>query len=267
MSKKVSVIMGIYNTKSKEMLEKSLTSILNQTYTDFELIICDDGSTNECFEWAKEICSNDNRVKFIKNGENKGLAYTLNHCLKEAEGEYIARMDDDDESHLDRFEKQVKFLDENPDIGLISSVANLFDNDKGIWGNLKCSEYVTKKDFLYTSPIIHPAVMARKEAYDAVGGYNDSPKVLRNEDYYCFMQMFAKGIKMYNFQEALLDYRQDKDSDQKKKYRYRFNEMYVRYHGFKELKMLNLKNYLYVIKPLIVGLIPNKILRNLKGKA
>ena len=79
---KISVIMGIYNSRSKEVLEKSLKSILKQTYSNFELIICNDGSTNECMKWAKEICADDKRVKFIENDKNRGLAYTLNHCLK-----------------------------------------------------------------------------------------------------------------------------------------------------------------------------------------
>ena len=96
---KVSVLMGIYNTRNKTMLEQALNSILNQTYKDFELIICDDGSTNNCLEWAKEICKGDNRVVFLQNKENKGLAYTLNKCLENAKGEYIARMDDDDISY------------------------------------------------------------------------------------------------------------------------------------------------------------------------
>lgn len=263
---KVSVIMGIYNCRSKEILAKSINSILNQTYRDFELIICDDGSSNECFEWAREICKDDNRVIFVKNDENMGLSHALNKCLKEANGEYIARMDDDDCAHLDRFEKQVEFLDSHPEIGLVSSSVNLFDDERGIWGKIRYPEYIKAKDFLYTSPVIHPAVMARKSAYDAVQGYNESKKVLRSEDYYCFMQIYAKGIKIYNFQEPLLDYREDKNSGKRRKYKYRFNEMYVRYHGFKELKILNLKNYAFVIKPLIAGLIPQGILRRLKKK-
>ena len=88
---KISVIMGIYNARSKEVIKKSLESILKQTYKNLELIICDDGSTNDCIKWAKEICKNDNRVKFIENSTNKGLAYTLNHCLEISKGEYIAR--------------------------------------------------------------------------------------------------------------------------------------------------------------------------------
>ena len=73
---KVSVLMGIYNTRTYSLLEKAINSILNQTYRDFEFIICDDGSTNQCVKWAKQICQNDNRVKCIENKKNMGLAFT-----------------------------------------------------------------------------------------------------------------------------------------------------------------------------------------------
>lgn len=257
---KVSVIMGIYNSRSKEVLEKSLKSILNQTYSNFELIICNDGSTNDCMKWAKEICDEDKRVKFIENDKNYGLAYTLNHCLKEADGEYIARMDDDDCSHIDRFEKQINFLQNNKEYSLVGSVMNLFD-DNGIWGKRNYKEYVKKEDFLYRVAVAHPTIFARREAYDIVGGYRDIKHTYRVEDYDCFMRMFARGVKMYNFQEPLLDYREDAFGAKKKKYKYRLNEIYVRYNGFKELKLINIKNFIYIIKPLIAGLIPQRTIK------
>ena len=107
----ISVLMGLYNTKNKDYLEKSLNSILNQTYKDFEFIICNDGSTNNCISWAKEIVGSDNRVIFLDNKSNRGLAYSLNRCLEISKGKYIARMDDDDISHLNRFEKQLEYLE------------------------------------------------------------------------------------------------------------------------------------------------------------
>lgn len=260
---RVSVIMGIYNTPNKEMLKTSIDSILNQTFKDFEFIICNDGSTNNCFRWAKEICKDDDRVIFIENSINKGLAYTLNYCLKEAKGEYIARMDDDDESHLDRFEKQVKFLDSNKDIGLVGSNMYLFDSKRGNWGIRKYKEYVKKEDFLYRVAVPHPTIMARKTAYDLIGGYRDIPRTLRVEDYDCFMRMFAKGIKMYNFQTPIFNYREDSRGAKKKKYKYRFNEMWVRKEGFKELGLLkNFQNYIYVVKPLLAGLVPQKLIKD-----
>lgn len=257
---KISVIMGMYNTPTREKLERSINSILNQTYKDFELIICDDGSTNNCIEIAKDICRGDKRVRFIKNEKNRGLAYTLNHCLKEAKGEYIARMDDDDESHLNRFEKQALFLDNHKEIGIVGSNMNLFD-DNGIWGIRKYPEYVKNEDFLYRVAISHPTIMARKSSYDIVNGYKDIKRTLRVEDYDCFMRMQAAGIKMYNFQNPLFNYREDSYGAKKKKYKYRFNEMCVRKSGFKELKISGFKKNIYIVKPLIAGLIPQRIIK------
>ena len=252
--------MGIYNTNTREKLERSLKSILNQTYKNFELIICDDGSSNDCIKWAKEICKDDERVKFIFNNTNKGLAYTLNHCLKEATGEYIARMDDDDESYIDRFEKQVEFLNKNPDIGIVGSNMNLFD-DNGIWGIRKYPEYVKNEDFLYRVAIAHPTIMARRESYDIVNGYRDIKETIRVEDYDCFMRMQAKGVKIYNFQDPIFNYREDTYGAKKKKYKYRFNEMWVRKNGFKELKIKGIKKYLFIFKPLLAGIIPQKLIK------
>ena len=261
---KISVIMGIYNTKKKEYLEKSLKSILDQTYNDFEFIICDDGSTNDCIKWVKEIIKNDKRVVLIKNDRNRGLAYTLNHCLEVARGEYIARMDDDDISRLDRFEIQINYL-ENNDVDLVSNNIRIFD-ENGIYNRRTFPEHISKEDFLFNSPIVHPTVMAKKNAFKEVCGYRDIDKTIRVEDYDLFMRMFAIGIKMDSIQEELLDYRDDRDNTKRrKKYKYRINEFKVRIDGFKKLKLMPI-GIIYAIKPLIVGLLPVCIITSIKKK-
>ena len=110
---KISVIMPVYNTE-KEYLTEAIESILNQTFQDFEFLIIDDGSTEP---HVKEtiLSYNDNRIKYFYK-ENSGVADTLNFGLSKANGQYIARMDADDISLPERFEKQVSFLDCNPDI-------------------------------------------------------------------------------------------------------------------------------------------------------
>ncbi|MFQ9065328.1 MAG: glycosyltransferase family 2 protein [Eubacterium sp.] len=105
----VSVIMGIYNCA--DTLAESLDSLLVQTYQNFEIIMCNDGSTDNTFEIAKQY--NDkysDRIVLIENAKNMGLNYTLNHCLEYCKGEYIARMDGDDISLPLRFEKEVSFF-------------------------------------------------------------------------------------------------------------------------------------------------------------
>lgn len=260
---KISVIMGIFNTKSKEYLKKSLNSILNQTFKDFELIICDDGSTNECIKWAKDITKNDRRVKFISNGKNMGLACSLNHCLKEAKGKYIARMDDDDESNLKRLEIQYDYLEKNKSIDLVSSNINLFD-DNGIYGEKIYPENITKEDFLFNSPIVHPAIMCRKSAYERVNGYRDLKETVRVEDYDLFMRMISNDIQMRVIQDKLLNYRDDYlNTKRRKKYKYRINEAKIRLYNFKRMGLLP-KGLVYVLKPLIIGLLPSILIDKIK---
>lgn len=254
---KISVIMGVFNENNIEVIKKSILSILNQTYKDFELIICDDGSTDNTLELITKVTQNDNRVRIIKNEKNMGLAYTLNRCIEESNGEYIARMDIDDCSKNERFEKQIKFLEDHQEYSVVGSNSLLF-NKNGVYGKRKMPEIIKKEDFLFNNPIMHPTVMLRKRDIQNVYMYNESNKTKRVEDYDLWMRMFAKGYKMYNLQEYLFEYREDKKSLLKRKYRYRINEAIVRYNGFKALNLLP-RGFIYVIKPLIVGIIPNKI--------
>lgn len=124
---KVSVLMPVYNTK-EEYLREAIESILNQTFTDFEFIILNDGSTDENVE--KVIKSyDDKRIKFINNTNNQGFIGSLNQCLDVAQGEYIAKMDSDDISLSERLEKQVQYLDNHSEIGLVGCGYKAFDKN------------------------------------------------------------------------------------------------------------------------------------------
>lgn len=263
MNEKVSIIMGIYNIQTKKILEKAINSILNQTYRNIEFIIVDDGSNNDTYKWAKDITKNDYRVKLIKNEKNIGLTKTLNVALKHSTGKYIARMDGDDYCDLNRIKKQVDFLKKNTEFSLVASNMYLFDKN-GIWGERINNEIVCKNDFLFTSPIPHPTILTYKWCYDKVDGYKEKWYTNRNEDYDIFMRMFANDIHMYIMNDKMYYYREDEICYSKRKYRYRFNEFVVRLKGF---YLLNLypKGIIYVVKPLIVGLIPQKILKKLRS--
>lgn len=261
---KISVIMGVYNSH-EEQLKEAVNSILEQTFKDFEFIICDDGSTNNTMKILEKVSNSDKRIKLISNEENKGLAYTLNKCLEIAKGEYIARMDADDKCAKNRFEEQVKVFDNNSDIDVVNLNAYLFD-ENGIWGKETHNEIIKKEDFLYNNPIIHPAVMVRKSAYEKVNGYNDIKMTVRVEDYDLFMRMYSKKIKMVTIPQLLFYYREDKESFKRRKFKYRINEMQVRFYGFKEMGLLKKrKNFLYVIKPVIVNIIPSKMYKKMKS--
>lgn len=257
--------MGIYNCKNYELLDQSIDSILKQTFQDFELIICNDGSTNGTLEYLKSIESKDKRIKILSYEKNRGLNYALNTCLEKATGEYIARQDDDDISAPDRLEKEIAFLDNNPEYAIVGTLAYVFD-DNGIWGKYDNPERPSKNDFYWNSPFMHPTIMIRKEAYDAVNGYRISKETRRCEDIDLFMRMYAAGYEGYNIQERLYSYRMV--NDPKIKYRpmkYRIDEAIVKYKGYKAMGNL-LCGLPYVVKPFIVGMLPQKILYQIKKK-
>lgn len=123
----ITVAMPIYN--AGHFLRPAVLSIQFQTYTNWQLLIIDDGSTDHALETISDL--HDERIKIIKDGQNKGLAVRLNEAIDMAEGEYFARMDQDDISYPERFQKQVEFLEKNPDIDLtcIRAVAISEDNE------------------------------------------------------------------------------------------------------------------------------------------
>lgn len=250
----VSVIMGVYNCENT--VSDAINSVLNQTYQNFEFIICDDGSTDTTFEVVKKYANiYSDKLILIRNDINRGLNYTLNHCLKYAKGKYIARMDGDDKSLPTRFEKEVEFLEKHPEISILSASLKAFD-DKGIWGRHTFKEYPIAKDFLYGSPFSHSVCMVRRQAYMAVDGYSEGKLLMRVEDYHLWIKMYSKGYKGANLQEELYLYRDDRDGYQKRKFRYRLNEAYV---SLCAVKMLHLPvwNCLYAIRPIVVGLLPS----------
>lgn len=131
MQKKVSIIMGIYNCA--DTLEKAIESILQQTYDDWELIMCDDGSMDSTYEIATRFSRQYENIITFQNEKNMGLNYTLNECLKKAKGEYIARMDGDDISLPTRLEKEVTFLEQHKEYAIVSTNMVYFD-ENGDWG-------------------------------------------------------------------------------------------------------------------------------------
>ncbi|MBQ8162749.1 MAG: glycosyltransferase [Clostridia bacterium] len=260
---KVSVICGAYNAASCYSFDRSIRSILTQSHSDLELIICDDGSTDDTWERLCEYANGDERIKLLRNEENKGLAYSLNRCIELAEGDLIARHDCDDYSAQDRLEKQMDYLMSHPDISLLGTQVYLFD-ENGVWGKERFPLSVENKDFLFVSPYQHGAVMFRREALLRAGGYRVAKETRRAEDYDLFMTMqtFSRGA---NMEEYLYYFCEDKSSRKRRKYRYRIDEVRVRLRGFKRLSLMP-KGFFYAIKPLIVGLIPSPILEGLKKK-
>lgn len=263
MNSKISIIMGIYNCA--ETLSEAIESILNQTYTNWELIMCDDGSSDSTYDVAVKYKDKySDKIVVIKNDGNLGLNKTLNHCLKYVTGDYIARMDGDDISLPDRFEKEVAFLNNNPEYAIVSGPMIYFD-ENGDWGQGEAIKNPNKHDFLSGTPFCHAPCMVRTEAYKSVNGYSENKKTLRAEDYDLWFRMYELGYKGHNLSEPIYKMRDDANAYSRRKFKYALNEAYVRFTGFKRLK-LPIASYVYALRPIIVGLLPKPIYMKLHHK-
>ncbi len=146
--------MGIYNCA--HTLAEALDSLLAQTYQDFKVIMCNDGSNDDTYKIAASYAaSNPTKFVLINNERNMGLNYTLNHCLKYADTEFVARMDGDDISLPSRFEKEINFLDKHPEITIVSSPMIYFDEDGDFRNGGGIEKYPTKNDFINGTPFCH----------------------------------------------------------------------------------------------------------------
>ena len=254
--------MGIYNCA--DTLEEAVESILQQTYDDWELIMCDDGSQDNTYEIAEKFSKKYEKIIVFQNEKNMGLNYTLNKCLGEAQGEYIARMDGDDISLPTRLEKEVFFLDRHKEYAIVSTNMVYFD-ENGDWGKSNMLELPQKEDLIKATPFCHAPCMVRREAYEKIKGYSVDKKLLRVEDYHLWFKMYSEGYKGYNLQEPLYKMRDDRNATQRRKFKYRINEAYVKRLIIKNFG-LSIKNMVYIVKPIIVGIIPQFLYEYLHKK-
>ena len=197
----VSCVMSTY--ERYDYLQESVDSILNQTYRNLELIVILEYCKNQAIieKMLKKL--NDSRIKIIKNTERIGFAESLNIGIKAAKGKYIARMDDDDISHLTRFERQVEFLENHGDVGICGTSGNFFGKYQG---NIpvKTDPETLKVTTLFKTPFIHPTVMMRKDMIEHYNLYYD--KNYFTEDY----ELWSRAVncfKISNIDCSLLDYR------------------------------------------------------------
>ncbi len=178
-SPKVTVLMPVFN--GEPYLSEAIASILGQTFTDFELLIIDDGST-DCSRKIVGALS-DRRVRLLCNDGNLRLIATLNRGLDEARGMYVARMDADDISLPGRLDAQVAFLDRHPEIGVLGTGFQIIDA-QGVPGTeilLPADNALIRWNLALRSPLAHPTVMMRRSIIAAIGGYRSEP--LHCEDY------------------------------------------------------------------------------------
>ena len=200
---KVSVLMPVYNVKL-EYLNAAIDSILSQTFTDFELLIINDASTDPEMERAI-LAKQDKRIIYHRNEHNLGISRTRNRLLDLAQGEYLAIMDDDDISLPRRLERQVEFLDSHPQAGIIGTWYRTFPNHPDILRQ-PCTDNATIEERMMEGPeVIHPASMIRRSVLLETG-IRYEPEFSPAEDYALWCRLIGK-TEFANIPEDLLHYR------------------------------------------------------------
>ena len=203
----ISVIMSIYSEK-EEWIKESIDSILNQTFSDFEFIIINDNPNRDKNKsLLAEYTQIDNRIIIITNEENIGLTKSLNKGLRIAKGKYIARMDADDISLPTRFQKQVDFLDNNPEYIVCGTNISYFGDTKMFlysdW--IKLDNDAIKAQLIFNSCFAHPTVMIRKNILLNHNIFYDE-NYKQAQDYRLWEELYNFG-KYKNLEEKLLKYR------------------------------------------------------------
>jgi glycosyltransferase involved in cell wall biosynthesis len=201
----VSIILPAYNCE--KYIAASVASIIEQVYDNFELIIINDGSTDNTASILKSL--SDPRITILNNDGNKGLIYSLNRAIDECKGEYIARMDADDIAATDRIEKQVHWLLHHPDTAVVGSFIKIIDDNSEEKTDWKLDRLTTSADSIRQAMVkenclAHPTVMARAEVLKR---YKYSPAQKNIEDYDLWLRILADGLIIEKIPQPLLYYR------------------------------------------------------------
>lgn len=202
----VSVLMSVFN--GEMYLQAAVDSILDQTFEDFEFIIVDDGSTDSCPQILATY--QDPRIKIITQA-NVGLTRSLNRAISLAQGKYLARMDADDISLPTRFQKQVEFLNEHLNVGVLGTGCVFQDEIEGVkWEPVTLTEHDDMvAQFLKGNPITHPSVMMRKSVVERVSGYDE--RYPFSQDYALWV-LLAQQTKLANIPDVLLIHREHQNT-------------------------------------------------------
>jgi glycosyltransferase involved in cell wall biosynthesis len=212
----VSVLMSVYN--GEKYLALAVQSILDQTFRDFEFIIVNDGSTDRSGGILAGFAASDGRILIIETS-NQGLTKSLNVGLSYCHGQYVARMDADDVSLPARLEKQVEFLNGNPDYVIVGAEVMMIDSDGDPLchrGHVRDHEMIDRECLLaHGGALTHSVIMVRKAALDQVGGYDQELETVQDLDLY---SRLCEVGKAFNLSETLLLWRQHPDSINRTRY-------------------------------------------------
>ena len=209
--------MPVYN--AEKFLQQAIDSILQQSFTDFEFLICDDCSCDSSNEILQQAAMADSRIKLLHNDKNSGVTYTLNKLLREAASPLIARMDADDIAIANRLQLQYDFMQKYPEVAVAGGDLEII-NESGVIIGKRCYPRTwkdIKSSIMCGNPLAHPTVVMRKDVIDKLNGYLEQRGC---EDYYLWLRIADSGLELANIPEILLRYRlsanQIKQRDMKK---------------------------------------------------
>ena len=205
----VTVVLPCYN--AEKTLQETLISIQKQTLTDYELIAINDGSTDATLEILETWGKSEKRLRIIDQ-PHSGIVRTANVGIEETRSEYMARMDADDLAHPERLSQQVTFLDQNPKVGVVSSLVDVFPKTKvrkGYriyvdWLNSLVLNTDIYREMFVESPVANPSVLIRKALLEKIGGYEDHGWP---EDYDMWLRMYLAGVIFAKIPKVLLQWR------------------------------------------------------------
>ena len=232
----VSVIMATYNCEAT--ITDALTSILEQTYPNWELVVCDDGSTDGTWDLLTGASAEfGKRLVLLRNSQNMKLPYSLNRCLDAVSGDLVARMDADDLSAPERLEQQVLYLSANPEVDLVGTAMRRF-NDRGPIDILAPTTTHPDKWTLgreRTVPFFHATIMARRRVFEAVANYTVAWRTERSEDLDLWFKFFHAGLVGRNMTQPLYKVREDENIIRRRTARSRWGTYLTMLNGYRLL--------------------------------
>lgn len=256
----VSVIMSAYNCAP--YIAEALESIINQTYSSWEFIICDDGSDDGTWDVIQSYKQKHlEKIITLRNKENRKQAFSRNRCIQRAKGTYIALMDADDLCDPSRLKKQVDYLETHPEISFVGTAMTIFD-ENGEWGQNFSKPFVEPIDLIVGNGFIAASCMFRKDVLISIKGYRTDPRYYFVEDYELFQRLYVAGYRGANLQEPLYKYREYRQTMERRRLRNRIHGAMLKARGINDFK-LSSGLYIYVVRGVIIGLLPPKLYRYL----
>ncbi|MDC0601792.1 glycosyltransferase [Aliiglaciecola sp.] len=259
--------MGVYSSDQINWLEQAILSVVNQTYKNFLFTIVIDGHIDSSMsDYLGDLSLEHDNILLIKSEHNRGLSSSMNFVIdwmleNNPKAKYFFRMDSDDISLPDRFEKQIAFFEKNLNVSVLgTSLVEINEKGKKVGKRkLPIADHEVKRILPRRCAINHPTVVIRTEVFMA--GYRYRAELKNTQDYFLWAELSAAGYRFANLPEALLQFRRVNDFYKRRGLSKSINEFKARFYVMKKLKRYSLGNVLYALTVLLLRLMPAKIVK------